>query len=76
MKEKECGLGDEVVDEEQEEVLNFEQIGLDPRLIRALSKKNVQKPTPIQGVAIPLILVSLWLQTLLKLVFLGRIRGA
>ncbi|PKI59416.1 hypothetical protein CRG98_020175 [Punica granatum] len=42
--------------EEEEEELSFEEIGLDPRLIRALSKKNIQKPTPIQRVAIPLIL--------------------
>ncbi|KAK4760926.1 hypothetical protein SAY87_005819 [Trapa incisa] len=43
------------VDEEQED-LSFEEIGLDPRLIRALSKKNIQQATPIQRVAIPLIL--------------------
>ncbi|KAL8217849.1 hypothetical protein R6Q57_021222 [Mikania cordata] len=46
-------------DENQEEdvqELTFEQIGLDPRLIRALTKKNVEKPTPIQQTGIPLIL--------------------
>ncbi|KAH9615408.1 hypothetical protein KSS87_013443 [Heliosperma pusillum] len=40
------------LDEEQ----SFEDIGLDPRLIRALIKKDLQNPTPIQRVAIPLIL--------------------
>ncbi|XP_074308880.1 DEAD-box ATP-dependent RNA helicase 16 isoform X3 [Silene latifolia] len=40
------------LDEEQ----SFEDIGLDPRLIRALTKKGLQTPTPIQRVAIPLIL--------------------
>ncbi|XP_028764325.1 DEAD-box ATP-dependent RNA helicase 16 [Neltuma alba] len=34
----------------------FEGLGLDARLIRALLKKGVEKPTPIQQVAIPLIL--------------------
>ncbi|GJX84173.1 DEAD-box ATP-dependent RNA helicase 16 [Tanacetum coccineum] len=43
--------------EEQEiEDLTFEQLGLDPRLIRALTKKNILKPTPIQETGIPLIL--------------------
>ncbi|KAL3726273.1 hypothetical protein ACJRO7_031200 [Eucalyptus globulus] len=45
------GGGDEAEDER-----SFEEIGLDPRLVRALSKKGVEKPTPIQQVAIPLIL--------------------
>lgn len=47
-------------EEQQEEVedLTFEQLGLDPRLIRALTKKNIEKPTPIQQTGIPLILVS------------------
>lgn len=40
-----------------EEDLTFEELGLDPRLIRALSKKSIVNPTPIQRVAIPLILV-------------------
>ncbi|KAK4477435.1 hypothetical protein RD792_016656 [Penstemon davidsonii] len=46
------------VEEEQDEELeqNFEELGLEPRLIRALSKKSIEKPTPIQSVAIPLIL--------------------
>ncbi|KAA8546609.1 hypothetical protein F0562_002652 [Nyssa sinensis] len=43
--------------EEQEEDQTFEELGLDPRLIRALTKKNIENPTPIQRVAIPLILV-------------------
>ncbi|KAK3006782.1 hypothetical protein RJ639_017201 [Escallonia herrerae] len=34
----------------------FEELGLDPRLIRALAKKGIDKPTPIQRTAIPLIL--------------------
>jgi ATP-dependent RNA helicase DDX56/DBP9 len=44
--------------EEEEEEQSFEELGLDPRLIRALIKKGIEKPTPIQLVAIPLILVS------------------
>eukprot|EP00257_Ricinus_communis_P022093 XP_015581730.1 DEAD-box ATP-dependent RNA helicase 16 [Ricinus communis] len=45
-------------EEEEEEELSFEELGLDPRLIRALNKKeiSIRKPTPIQRVAIPLIL--------------------
>lgn len=52
--------GEEAEEEEEEEELTFEQLGLDPRLIRALNKKDIciTKPTPIQRVAIPLILVS------------------
>ncbi|KAL2531742.1 DEAD-box ATP-dependent RNA helicase 16 [Abeliophyllum distichum] len=42
--------------EEEEEEKSFEELGVDPRLIRALSKKSIEKPTPIQRVAIPLIL--------------------
>ncbi|XP_062144093.1 DEAD-box ATP-dependent RNA helicase 16 [Alnus glutinosa] len=42
--------------EEEEEEQSFEELGLDPRLIRALIKKGIEKPTPIQLVAIPLIL--------------------
>ncbi|KGN48639.1 DEAD-box ATP-dependent RNA helicase 16 [Cucumis sativus] len=42
--------------EGEEEELSFEELGLDPRLVRALIKKEIQKPTPIQHVAIPLIL--------------------
>ncbi|GFZ18839.1 P-loop containing nucleoside triphosphate hydrolases superfamily protein [Actinidia rufa] len=47
---------DQEKEEEQEEEQTFEELGLDPRLIRALTKKGVDKPTPIQRVAIPLIL--------------------
>ena len=48
-------------EEEEEEEKSFEDIGLDPILIRALNKKGLEKPTPIQQVAIPLILVSILL---------------
>ncbi|KAL4272853.1 hypothetical protein GQ457_13G025260 [Hibiscus cannabinus] len=43
-------------EEEEEEEKTFEELGLDHRLIRALLKKGVDKPFPIQRVAIPLIL--------------------
>lgn len=43
--------------EEEEDEKSFEELGLDPRLIRALTKKGVTKPTPIQVSGIPLILV-------------------
>ena len=36
----------------------FEELGLDSRLIRALLKKGIEKPTPIQQAALPLILVK------------------
>nr|GLL26409.1 DEAD-box ATP-dependent RNA helicase 16 [Ipomoea trifida] len=42
--------------DDEEEEQTFEGLGLDPRLVRALSKKSIEKPTPIQRVAIPLIL--------------------
>ncbi|XP_027366268.1 DEAD-box ATP-dependent RNA helicase 16 isoform X2 [Abrus precatorius] len=42
--------------EEKEEDQSFEELGLDARLVRALLKKGIEKPTPIQRVAIPLIL--------------------
>ncbi|XP_062101503.1 DEAD-box ATP-dependent RNA helicase 16 [Humulus lupulus] len=42
--------------EEGEEEPSFEKLGVDPRLTRALLKKGIQKPTPIQSVAIPLVL--------------------
>ncbi|KAJ4962324.1 hypothetical protein NE237_022263 [Protea cynaroides] len=42
--------------QEEEEIKTFEELSLDPRLIRALTKKGITKPTPIQQVAIPLIL--------------------
>ena len=45
---------------EAEEEKSFEELGLDLRLVHALNKKGIQKPTPIQQVAIPLILVSLF----------------
>ncbi|KAI8534727.1 hypothetical protein RHMOL_Rhmol10G0119300 [Rhododendron molle] len=43
-------------EQEEEEDQTFEELGLDPRLIRALTKKSIDNPTPIQRVAIPLIL--------------------
>lgn len=46
--------GEEVEDEEEEK--SFEDLGLDHRLLRALIKKGVGNPFPIQRVAIPLIL--------------------
>ncbi|XP_030484190.2 DEAD-box ATP-dependent RNA helicase 16 [Cannabis sativa] len=42
--------------EEDEEEPSFEKLGVEPRLTRALQKKGIQKPTPIQSVAIPLVL--------------------
>ncbi|KAI4383449.1 hypothetical protein MLD38_009284 [Melastoma candidum] len=42
--------------EEDDGDQSFDELGLDSRLIRALLKKGVDKPTPIQQVAIPLIL--------------------
>ncbi|CAL5372678.1 unnamed protein product [Camellia sinensis] len=44
--------------EEQDDDQTFEELGLDPRLIRALTKKGIDNPTPIQRVAIPLILAG------------------
>lgn len=48
----------ETVGEEEEEGddQSFEELGVDARLLRALHKKGIEKPTPIQRVAIPLIL--------------------
>lgn len=48
----------DVVEEEEDEARSFEELGLDPRLIRALNKKEISiaEPTPIQRVAVPLIL--------------------
>lgn len=45
------------IEEEEEEDLTFEELGLDARLTRALLKKGILKPTLIQRVAIPLVLV-------------------
>lgn len=56
--------GGEVAEEEEEEKeKSFEELGLDPRLIRALSKKGIEKPTPIQQTAIPYILVTIKVST-------------
>lgn len=45
-------------EEEEEDEIGFEEMGLDPRLLRAIAKRKLLKPTPIQTKAIPLILVS------------------
>ena len=55
-------------EEEEEDEQSFEELGLDPRLTRALMKKGILKPTPIQRVAIPLILVSLSKFNVLRLI--------
>ncbi|XP_042062938.1 DEAD-box ATP-dependent RNA helicase 16-like [Salvia splendens] len=55
--EEEHVTAGEVVEEEQDDdERSFEELGLEARLVRALSKKSIEKPTPIQRVAIPLIL--------------------
>lgn len=41
---------------EAEEEKSFEELGLDLRLVHALNKKGIQKPTSIQQASIPLIL--------------------
>lgn len=46
-------------EEQEDDEQSFEELGLDARLVRALTKKSVEKPTPIQRVAIPLILVCI-----------------
>jgi ATP-dependent RNA helicase DDX56/DBP9 len=48
--------GKQEMEEEEEEELGFEEMGLDPQLLRALRKRNLAEPTPIQVKAIPLIL--------------------
>lgn len=48
---------EEAREEEEDRDVSFEELGLDPRLTRALAKKGVAKATPIQREAIPLILV-------------------
>lgn len=42
----------------EEEEKSFEELGLDLRLVHALKKKGVEKPTLIQQYAVPRILVS------------------
>ncbi|KAL1215698.1 DEAD-box ATP-dependent RNA helicase 16 [Cardamine amara subsp. amara] len=42
--------------EQTEPDKSFEELGLDSRLIRALDKKGIEKPTPVQKIAIPIIL--------------------
>ncbi|KAL8143359.1 hypothetical protein V2J09_016391 [Rumex salicifolius] len=46
----------ELQEVEMEEEQSFEEIGVDARLIRAMHKKSILNPTPIQRAAIPLIL--------------------
>ena len=46
-------------DEEEEEELGFEEMGLDPRLLKAITKRRISNPTAIQLKAIPLIMVTL-----------------
>ena len=41
-----------------EKISKFEELGLDPRLLRALSKLSFVKPTPIQSHVIPLALAG------------------
>jgi ATP-dependent RNA helicase DDX56/DBP9 len=45
--------GDE---EEDDDDVGFEEMGLDARLLRALAKKGLSEPTPVQAKAVPLIL--------------------
>lgn len=33
--------------------MSFEETGLDPRLLRALAKRGLTAPTPVQSAAIP-----------------------
>ncbi|XWS41734.1 hypothetical protein CRYUN_Cryun17cG0108200 [Craigia yunnanensis] len=55
-QEEEKQQQEEQKEEEDDEDKSFEELGLDHRLIRALLKKGLDKPFPIQRVAIPLIL--------------------
>ena len=48
------GLHDAEDDEGEE--IGFEEMGLDARLLRALAKKGLAEPTPVQAKAVPLIL--------------------
>ncbi|RZC44444.1 hypothetical protein C5167_037397 [Papaver somniferum] len=49
-------IKEEEEEEEEEEIKTWEELGLDPRLISALNKNGIDKPTPIQISGIPLIL--------------------
>jgi len=55
---------EETKKEEEEAPKSFEELGLDSRLIRALTKKGIEKPTLIQQSAIPYILVMKLLKSL------------
>ncbi|KAH0464620.1 hypothetical protein IEQ34_007406 [Dendrobium chrysotoxum] len=57
---------------EADEDLSFEELGLDPRLLRALSKKSITKPTPIQREAIPLILEKTIINRRAKMLLHGQ----
>ncbi|KAL2611149.1 hypothetical protein R1flu_022841 [Riccia fluitans] len=54
--EKHANAQESKENEEDEDEIGFEEMGLDPRLLRAVSKRKLVKPTPIQSKAIPLIL--------------------
>lgn len=56
--EEQRDVGEEEAEEEEVPDKTLEELGLDPRLIRALNKKGIEKPTPIQQSAIPFILVN------------------
>lgn len=45
-------------DSEEEEVLNFNEMGIDDRILMAVLKQGWLEPTPIQETAIPLILAG------------------
>lgn len=55
--EEQRNVGEEEKKVEEHVDKSFEELGLDSRLIRALSKKGIEKPTLIQQSAIPYILV-------------------
>ncbi|CAH2076754.1 unnamed protein product [Thlaspi arvense] len=66
VEEEQRDAGEEQVEEEEPDK-SFEELGLDSRLIRALSKKGLEKPTPIQQSAIPYILVYTEVSSLIEL---------
>ncbi|XP_047952213.1 DEAD-box ATP-dependent RNA helicase 16-like [Salvia hispanica] len=56
VEEEHVAAGEVIEEEQDDDERSFEELGLEARLVRALSKKSIEKPTPIQRVAIPLIL--------------------
>ncbi|KAI3859112.1 hypothetical protein MKW92_006136 [Papaver armeniacum] len=56
MSDDKQSLQNEKIKEEDEEIKTWEELGLDPRLISALNKNGIDKPTPIQISGISLIL--------------------